>query len=194
MTGPDPRGALQFIDLLRLYPTVLANHQDDATVDTSSWSRAYNSLEKLLYGQAGDSGESRAAADRIRNVLVRNDAEAYNAWIMATFAPWTSVTTREHKDSKAKPHPPRAAEVARDSLRSDNKTVTILKDASNCFEDIIEVKSSFLKNAIGGTAAEVRQKIGLHIRSWKKDWRSCMILAVLQEIMRGEDFLQGDFP
>lgn len=189
--GPDPRGALHIIDRLGLYPTVFANHQDDASVDTSSWYLAYNSLEKLLHAKAGDKENSGAVVEHVRNKLIRNADEAYYAWVIAMFAPWTTVPGRIAKGSKAKPLPPRAAEVARDSLRSDNRTTTLLSIASNNFENIISIKSSLLDNSISGTPAEVRQKIGLRIRSWKKDYRLCMVLAILQEIMRGGNFLQG---
>ncbi|TQB76719.1 CCA tRNA nucleotidyltransferase, mitochondrial [Monascus purpureus] len=190
LRGPDPRGALHIIDRLGLYPTVFANHQDSVSVDTSSWSLAYDSLEKLLHAKAGDKENSGAVVEHVRNKLIRNADEAYYAWVIAMFAPWTTVPGRIAKGPKAKPLPPRAAEVARDSLRSDNRTTTLLSIASNNFEDIISIKSSLLDNSISGISAEVRQKIGLRIRSWKKDYRLCMVLAILQEIMRGENFLQ----
>lgn len=184
---------MHFIDRLGLYPTILANHQDDVGVDTSSWSLAYDSVEKVLSGEAGSSADARAAVEGVRSILIRDASETYYAWVIAMFAPWSTVPARENKGPKAKPLPPRAVEVARDSLRSDNKTMSILSDAVNNSGDIINVKSSLLESSISGTTAEIRQKVGLHIRSWKKDWRLCMLLAVLQEIMRGEDFFQGRF-
>lgn len=44
---------------------------------------------------------------------------------------------------------------------------------------------------MSGTAAEIRQQIGLHIRSWGKDWRLCIVATILQEIMQGRDFSKG---
>lgn len=189
--GPDPRGALQFIDRLRLYPTIFADHKDGSSVDTSTWSLAYNFLEKLLHTQSGESEDVKAAVERIRRTLIRDSNEAFSAWIVATFAPWSTVPARETKNAKAKQPSARAAEVARDSLRSDNKTINLLNDAVGSFRNIIDVKSSLLENNIGGTSAEIRQKIGLHIRSWKKDWRLCVLLAMFYEIMNGRDSLQG---
>ncbi|KAF9892463.1 CCA tRNA nucleotidyltransferase, mitochondrial [Aspergillus nanangensis] len=183
LRGPDPRGALHFIDRLGLYPTIFANHQDDVTSDTSSWSLAYNSLEKLLQCQDGPS-----SLERIRTLLIRDAAETYLAWMVAAFAPWSSVPGRIQTGSKAKPVPPRSVEVARDSLRSDNKTMTLLRDAAQNWQSIIETKSSLLEGRMDGTTAETRQQVGLLIRSWKKDWRLCMVLAILQETMGEREF------
>ncbi|KAI9930434.1 CCA tRNA nucleotidyltransferase, mitochondrial [Aspergillus wentii] len=188
LRGPDPRGALHFIDRLQLYPTIFANHQDDVGVDTSSWSLAYNSLQKILHPPK-DSGEIAAVIERVRSLLIRDSPETYYAWIIAAFAPWSTVPGRLPKPAaKAKPLPPRTAEVARDSLRADNKTIVILKCASINASSIIDTKSSLLENRLGGTAAEIRQQIGLLIISWNKDWRLCVLLCILQEIMNGGEF------
>ncbi|GES60029.1 poly(A) polymerase [Aspergillus terreus] len=161
LRGPDPRGALHFIDRLGLYPTIFTNYQDDVRCNTASWPLAYDAMERLL----------------------RDDAEA-----TTLCPPWSNIPTRVMEGPKAKPLPPRPAEVARDSLRSDNKTVTLLGDAAKSWENIIDVKSSLLKGAMGGTSAEVRQQIGLCLRAWKKDWRLCMVLSALQEVMQGGEF------
>ena len=92
---------------------------------------------------------------------------------------------------KAKPPPARPAEVARDSLRANNTTTTILNNATNYFEDVIHLKESLLGDTLSGTAAEIRQMVGLSIRRWRNDWRLCVLLAILREIMGGSEFLQG---
>ncbi|KAF7118140.1 hypothetical protein CNMCM5793_007533 [Aspergillus hiratsukae] len=188
LKGPDPRRALHLIDRLGLYNTIFTNYQDDVTADTSTWSLAYNALESLLHPV----GASTATLEKVRDFLIHNPLESYYAWMIAALAPWSSVPPRVAKGPKAKPFPPRAAEVARDSLRSDNKMISVLGDAAASWRSIIGVKSSLLEGRINGTAAEVRQQIGLHIKSWKKDWRLCILLAILQEIMRGGEFLAGE--
>lgn len=119
---------------------------------------------------------------------MRDETTVYYAWVVAAFAPWMSIPERQVKGAKAKHVAPRAVEVARESLRIDNKTLTILRDASRNYEEIIETKSSLLDDSVNGSPAEIRQQIGLLIRSWGKDWRICMLLALLQEIMAGRDF------
>jgi hypothetical protein len=187
-SGPDPRGALRFIDRLGLYHTIFANHQDDISADTSSWSLAYNALESLLHPE----GPSKTTLEKVRDFLMRSPLESYHAWMIAALAPWSSVPPRVAKGPKAKPFSPRAAEVARDSLRSDNKMISVLGDAAASWGSITDVKSSLLEGRMNGTAPEVRQQIGLYIKSWKKDWRLCIVLAILQEIMRGGELLPGE--
>ncbi|RAL04172.1 tRNA adenylyltransferase [Aspergillus ibericus CBS 121593] len=187
LQGPDPRGALQLIDSLGLYPTIFANHQDDARADTSSWPLGYNALERIFKPRDDD---PKAIVQHVRKFLIRDKLETYYAWTIAAFAPWSSVPARVAKGPKAKPLPARTAEVARDSLRSDNKTMGVIGDAAYNWQAITDVKNSLLEGRMDGTAAEVRQRIGLYIRSWKKDWRLCILLALLQEIMNGGDFIK----
>lgn len=185
IVGPDPHGALQFIDRLGLYPTIFANHQDEVTADTSTWPLAYNALARLLQPKS-----TEAALERVRQILLRDKTCYYNAWMIAAFAPWTSVPARG-TGSEKRPPPTRPVEVGRDSLKADNKTLFILRDATLHFRDIIECKNSLLGNTIQATPAEIRQQIGLRIRSWSKEWRLCVVLAILQEVMRGRDLTDG---
>ncbi|PLB40560.1 tRNA adenylyltransferase [Aspergillus candidus] len=184
LRGPDPHGALGLIDRLGLYTTIFANHQDGVTVDTSNWSLAYDALQKLLH-----SGDQPESVDRVRRRLIQDEHGAYHAWIIAALAPWSTVPGRVPQGPKAKPFPPRAVEVARDSLRSDNKTTTLLSDATRSFEPIIHVKNALVAGQMEGSPAQVRQQIGLHLRSWKKDWKLCIVMSILQEVMQGGPFL-----
>lgn len=127
----------------------------------------------------------------VRDFLIRDKLESYYAWMIAAFAPWSSVPTRVARGPKAKPLPARTAEVARDSLRADNKTIAVIGDAAHNWQAITDIKNAVLEGRMDGTAAEVRQQVGLHIRSWKKDWRLCILLSILQEIMRGGEFTSG---
>lgn len=187
LNGPNPLKALQFIDRIGIYSTIFANHQDQVVANTSTWPLAYNTLQQLLHPGTGN---LQADINRLREILVRDDTSAYYAWMIATFAPWTSVPSRTLSGTKSKPVPTRPVEVARDSLRCDNKNLNILRDATLNFSDITKWKNSWLANQISGTPAEIRQQIGLRIRSWGKDWRLCMVLAILQEVMQGGDFSQ----
>ncbi|KAE8395735.1 hypothetical protein BDV23DRAFT_144652 [Aspergillus alliaceus] len=183
LKGPDPRGALQFIDRLGLYPTIFANYQDDVGVDITSWSLAYNALQEFLHPN-----DTSIPTARVRDLLIRDASETHHAWVIAAFAPWTTVPDRTPQGPKAKPLPPRAAEVAKDSLRSDNKTINLLRDASRFWRSIVDVKTSLLEDRMSGTPAEIRQHIGLHIRTWQKDWKLCCVLSMLQEVSQGRDF------
>ncbi|KAL6231130.1 hypothetical protein BDW75DRAFT_233875 [Aspergillus navahoensis] len=183
LQGPDPRGALHIIDRLNLYPIIFANYQDDATAEYSTWSLAYNALHRFL-----SSEDDSEVASRVRALLVRDPLETYYSWVIVAFAPWSAVPTRVHV---TKPVPPRMAEAARDSLRADNRTVNILKQTGTHWRNIIDVKTALVEDRMEGTAAEIRQQVGLHIRSWSADWRFCVLLSLLQEIMQGGDFVQA---
>lgn len=189
--GPDPRGALEFIDRLHLYHTIFANHQDNIAADISRWPLAYNALARLLQPMAEDGEEVKDATQRLRQILMSDYSSQYYAWVIAAFAPWTSVPPREGLGTKSKPPPQRPVEVGRDSLRSDNKTLNILRDGTLHYEGIIKCKGSLISDTLQGTPAEARQQVGLLIRSWGKEWRLCVVLAILQELMQGRDFGEG---
>ncbi|KAJ5947218.1 hypothetical protein N7466_000233 [Penicillium verhagenii] len=182
LKGPDPRGALEFIDRLNLYPTIFANHQDEVTTDTLTWPLAYNTLEKLL------DPESEPAVNDLRKRLIDDESNIYYAWMIAAFAPWSSIPPRAASVPNHKPLPTRVVEVGRDSFRADNKTLHILRDASWHYMDITAQKSALCDNTLRGSPAEIRQQMGLRIRKWGKEWKLCVVLAILQEVMQGRDF------
>lgn len=176
---------MKFIDRLNLFSTILANHQDEVQADTSTWPLAYDSIGQIVRSDANET------VQRLRTRLLPDDAAIYYAWVVAAFAPWIPVAPRGGWEYTGKPPPTRAAEVARESLRSDNKTITLLRDASWNYKNIIACKSSLLEGEIEGTPSKIRQTIGLRMRSWGKDWKLCVIAAMLQEIMQGRNFDEG---
>ncbi|RDW79193.1 tRNA adenylyltransferase [Aspergillus mulundensis] len=184
LQGPDPRGALHVIDRLHLYPIIFANYQDDAAPDCSTWSLGYDALNRLLF-----SADESGAVGRVRALLVRDSLETYYAWTIAAFAPWSAIPPRIQG---TKPTVPRMGEAARDGLRADNKMINILKQAAAHWRIVIDVKTALVENQMQGTPAEIRQQVGLHIRSWTADWKFCVLLSLLQEIMQGGDFVQGE--
>lgn len=191
--GPDPRIGLKYIDDLGLYSTIFANQHDDVEAPTTSWSLAYDALDRLI--SPIYRVDELQQIKHIKKVLIRDDEdknEQYYAWVMAAFVPWVTVPARKPGPKKEKPPIiARAAEVARDNLRMENKVVSALKDATDLYKDVSSLKSSVILNDISGTAAEVRQHVGLHIRSWKKDWRLIVLMALLQEIAAGVESRKG---
>jgi tRNA nucleotidyltransferase (CCA-adding enzyme) len=181
---------LEFIDKLGLFSTIFSNHRDQTEADTSSWSLAYNALHRLLSPSASDT-DDLLATDRVRNMLVRDCSDAYSAWMVVALSPWANVPAPQKLTQEKKPPPPYMAKVARDSLRSDNKTMSILADAALRFHMIADVKTSFLTGKISDSDAEIRQQVGCNIRSWKKDWRPCVIMSIAHEVMSGAEFSTG---
>ncbi|EGE81284.1 Poly(A) polymerase [Blastomyces dermatitidis ATCC 18188] len=186
LRGPDPLTALQRINRLGLYDTIFANHRDNAGVDTSSWERGYNALTLLLSESTGNIDESQKTREYVRDTLIRDENERYFAWFLTALAPWVTIADPV-PPKPSKPTVPRATTVARDSLRADNKAASIISAASKNYQTIWDIKSSFLKNEIADTPSETRVKIGLFIRTLSHDWRLCFVLAMLLEVMRGQE-------
>lgn len=128
----------------------------------------------------------------MHDLLLRDEIDTYHAWTVTAFSPWALVPIRPMKSKQEKPPVvARAAEVARDNLRSDNKTVCILKESVGYFREFTSLKDSFIAGEIPGTESEIRVRVGLSVRSWKKDWRMVAVMALLQEIMAGAEFSNG---
>ncbi|EEP80011.1 predicted protein [Uncinocarpus reesii 1704] len=186
LKGPDPLRALHIIDRLKLYDTIFANHQDDVVVDVSCWSRAYQPLMAILddnYDQEFATQQDRAF---LRNVLLRDKDDVYHSWMLAALSPWAVVPQVAALPNR-KELPPRAATVARDSLRADNKTFNILKSTVKYYRDVSDLKSAFLKRELGQTLPDIRWRLGHSIRLMGADWRLCVVQAIILETMHGEE-------
>lgn len=182
---------MSHIDTLSLYSTIFANLRDEAQADTSSWSLVYNAFDRIAH-PADATDDVSQKIKHMHDILLRDEIDAYHAWIVAAFAPWALVPERPIKSKAEKPPVvARAAEVARDNLRSDNKTVCILKESVGHFAEFKSLKDELIAKEIPGTEAEIRQYVGLGLRSWKKDWRMVAVMALLQEIMAGAEFSKG---
>ncbi|KAJ5239242.1 hypothetical protein N7468_003861 [Penicillium chermesinum] len=186
LRGPDPRGALEFIDKIGLYPTIFANQYDDIMADTSKWYLAYNGLARFLSSDFEEDKGLRSTVVNLRKMLVGDDS--LYAWMIATFSPWAPIPARTAQGKKGPPQ--RCVEIARDGLRCDNKSLTVLRDAALHYEDIIKYRTAIQEKSRSGSmlSAEDRQQTGLNIRKWGKDWKLCVLSAILQEIIQGHDF------
>jgi hypothetical protein len=183
---------LQYINHLGLYDTVFANHRDEVGVDTSSWEHACHSLMILLHDSFDCSAVPLTLRQSIRDLLIRNKNECYYSWMLAALSPWARVPAAVPQNERSRQPPPRAATIARDSLRADNKTINILTAAVKYREMISNIKTSFLRGSLGQTVPEIRQTLGQSIRIWGQDWRLCVVLAMLVEIMESGNVGEGE--
>ncbi|KAK2774911.1 CCA tRNA nucleotidyltransferase, mitochondrial [Emmonsiellopsis sp. PD_33] len=190
LRGPDPLMALQTINRLGLYDTIFANHRDDVAVDTTSWDRGYGALVHLLSESTEQPSKSLETQQHIRDILIRDKNDEYYAWFLAAIAPWATVSPHQSWKPGQKPPPARGATVARDSLRADNKAANILGAACNHYETISSMKTSFLNNEVATSAPEIRVKVGQFIRTVGHDWRLCMVLAILLDVMQGKEITE----
>lgn len=149
-------------------------------------------MGRLLGSATHENQEVQASQQRVRDILFRDKPTLhYYAWMVATFAPWSSIPTRGGKCPKGKSLPLRVVEVARDGIKADNKTLDVLRAAAHHYREITETKNAALAKTLSGTTAEIRQRLGLQIRTWKNDWKLCVLLALLQETMEHRDFGEG---
>ncbi|WEW61206.1 CCA tRNA nucleotidyltransferase, mitochondrial [Emydomyces testavorans] len=186
LKGPHPLMALRIIERLGLYDTIFANHQDDVGVDVSSWSRGYRALMAILDDSYNELNTLQQDQALLRDILVRDEDDVFHSWMLAALSPWTTVPQKETAPNK-KELPPRAAMVARDSLRTDNKMISILKSTTKYHGLVSELKSAFLKQALGETLPDIRWRLGKGIRIMSTYWRLCVVQAILLEVMQGEE-------
>ncbi|RMJ22608.1 hypothetical protein PHISP_06514 [Aspergillus sp. HF37] len=195
LNGPNPRKALYFIDRLGLYSTLFTTDANGFLADTSSWPIAYDSLARLISPRVDDDKELKAVSRQVRGILIRNSLDTYYAWMITALAPWMVVpkhavggTFRRYPEGL--PHPPWAVDVAKDSLYPTLRNLVVLSEVADRFRRVIEAKSSLLENRMGKTVDEIQEQVRLLVKSWGGNWRSCMIMAILQETMAGRDFEQ----
>ncbi|KAL3708791.1 CCA tRNA nucleotidyltransferase, mitochondrial [Talaromyces marneffei ATCC 18224] len=100
LRGPDPRIGLKYIDDLGLYTTIFANQHDDVEASTTSWSLAYDALDRIL-NRIRKTDELQQIK-HIKKILVRDEEEFY-AWVMAAFVPWVAVPARKPGPKKRNP-------------------------------------------------------------------------------------------
>ncbi|KAI5286565.1 CCA tRNA nucleotidyltransferase, mitochondrial [Ascosphaera aggregata] len=188
LRGPDPFGALRFIDQNNLFNVIFINHSDtmEAATKTSSfsWSSVYESLRELL-----DQEPSAANLDirqNVRNTLIRDDTHLYQAWLLAALSPWSVIPLTDAKGNAIPPNakmPPRARSVARDGMRLDNKTLSVVGDAATTWQGIQQLVAKVVSGEMEKSTSpeDFRENIGLFMRDLGADWRMSVLLAMLLE-------------
>lgn len=185
---------METINRLGLYNTIFANHRDETVADTSTWSRAFNSLPLLLDESLSDKGEAfQSLCKSLREVLIREDNDIYYCWVLAALSPWGVFPVPEPKTKGGKPPSTLPAAVAYDSLRFDNKTLNLLNSSVRRYQNIVDVKTSIEEGSMEGSEADIRQHVGQAIRHWGQEWRLCVVNAMLSDIMKTNDAEKGTY-
>ncbi|KZZ89059.1 poly(A) polymerase [Ascosphaera apis ARSEF 7405] len=192
LKGPDPIGALRFIDRQNLFNVIFINHKDtieaETTTPTFKWAAVYESLRELLdeSSEGAVSASDLEVRQHVRQTLIRDDYELYQAWLLAALSPWSIIPLKDNQGNIITPtvkNPPRARVVARDGMRFDNKTLGIVGDASAAWEGIQEQ----VRKVVDGNlekdmpADEFREYLGLYMTGLGADWRMSVLLAMLLE-------------
>ena len=186
--GPDPHTALCLIDRLDLYDTIFTDPKSPNPISpkTKQWSRAYGGLSSSLLN---DSDEHLS----IRKILLRDREDRYLAWLLVALVPWANIATcvefRAKKSSKL------AAElVAREGLKRSNNICRVVRDAALHVQDIIEIKNACLDESNERNVPSKRKyesldrgNLGMKVRQWGPQWRSCVVFALALELKESED-------
>ena len=69
-----------------------------------------------------------------------------------------------------------------------------MSDAVNHYKEISTLKTSIVDGTLVGDEAQIRQNIGEALRRWGNEWRLCVVLAILLDIMRTNDSVKGTNP
>ena len=153
----------------------------------------FNSLNAIIHDEYNEVHIPPQQKNTIRRILIRNDEERYYSWMVATLCPWAAIPPGPtmKKAGRTVPHP---AAVARDSLRVDNKLVKILSAAGQHYQMVDDLKTAFLDGKLGNTTPDIRWKIAECLRTLGREWRFCVLQAMLLQIMSGAEAADGELP
>lgn len=189
--------ALQLIDRFGLYNTIFTN-ADDKTfgfADTTHWQKAYNQLRIVTLQMRLIENLDRSSI--LKNILLRDSAEEFRAWLLCALVPWARAPTAKPEKSGGKTPPSPACLAAREGIKAENKVLKMVEDAVVNLQDIMNKKNEGAevprstelpqkrKHAMLDTEYRVRQ--GKAIRFWGTNWRSSVIYALLVEISESGD-------
>lgn len=189
--------ALQLIDRFGLYNSIFTN-ADDKTfgrADTSHWQKAYNQLRDVTVQKR--CMENLNQSSILKNILLRDSAEEYRAWLLCALVPWARAPTAKPEKAGGKTPPSPACLAAREGIKSENKVSKMVEDAVVHLQDIIDKKNEGAevpqstelpqkrKHSMLDMENRVRQ--GKAIRSWGTNWRSSVMYALLVEVSESEE-------
>ena len=176
--GNNPRGAMQLIDQLGLYPIIFTDPTTNSTPvpDSSHWHVIYNCLALL---------ESNKTPGSIYQSLIRSEDAKYLAWILAALTPLTATPNPENVGGKL-PFP-YATNVAREGIKADNKICSHVTGAFRNYRDIINLKDAIKRK---DSFVTERDTLGMMIRKWDSlggQWRVQVLFALFVESLQQAD-------
>jgi tRNA nucleotidyltransferase (CCA-adding enzyme) len=173
----NARGSLQIIDRIGLWSTIFTDPTANSLVvpDTKNWHLVYDCFQQL---------ESHSTPGSIYQSLVRSPDARYFSWMLVALTPWSAISGPTVKPG-AKPPPPLIAQVAREGIKAESKTCSLIAGAFRNFPDINALRDAILKKE---TWTNERDKVGMSIRKWDSQgghWRLHVLFALLVETFNG---------
>ena len=128
----------------------------------------------------------------IREILLTETERIFLAWLLCSLTPWARINVFNIHKPESRPLPI-AAVVAREGLKLDNKSLSIVKNSVLHFDDIVASKlassNKFQASAIPMKRKRnvlTRDRLGMSIRRWGTNWRSSVVFALLVQSMEAE--------
>ncbi|KAH7043186.1 tRNA nucleotidyltransferase [Macrophomina phaseolina] len=183
LRGPDPLGAMQYIDRLGLYTTVFSDPTKDHDFSPpGNWFIAYQALARILKSQ-----DSRATT--VRSMTIRDTEDAYLSWLISAVVPWADAPDPQPSKPGTKAPPPVASSVAREGIKAPNKVCDVMTASVRNLEEIRGLKDNFNtqqkrshKRREEGDAT-APDTVGMAIRRWGPTWRNQALFVLLYEIL-----------
>ena len=173
-----------------LYNTVFTNPSYDEikNIATNDWSKAYYMLTQITNSDNGS--PTSVTLRKLKQLLIKDAHECYVAWLLCSLTPWARTENPMKQKPDAKKNPPMAAVVAREGLKTENKTLKVISDAVLHLDEITASKNAMSNEGQSVTlpmkrkqAPLDRQNLGMAIRRWGSNWRSSVMFAILVETM-----------
>lgn len=166
LKGPDPEGALKYIDNLGLYPAIFADPSAKPTFkpDTSNWRCVYEAMGGLLTNGGSDT--------IIREIALKSKDDKFMGWIAASIIPWADAPDAAPTKPGRLPLP-MTTTVASASLKAPNQVMTFL---TSCNQNMREIKDFVARQE------NSRESLGMAIRKWGATWKLQVLFALLHEI------------
>ncbi|EOD43557.1 putative trna nucleotidyltransferase protein [Neofusicoccum parvum UCRNP2] len=183
LRGPDPLGAIQYIDRLSLYTTVFSDPTKDHNfTPPANWAVAYQCLARILQSQ-------ESSSTTVRSMAIRDAEDAYLSWLISAIVPWADAPEPQPLKPGTKAPPPVASTVARESIKVPNKVCDVITASMRNLEEIRGLKDKFNAQQRqphkkhDGDDATAPDVIGMAIRKWGHTWKNQALFVLLYEVL-----------
>ncbi|KAI9800316.1 MAG: CCA tRNA nucleotidyltransferase, mitochondrial [Piccolia ochrophora] len=198
LKGPDPHSALSIVDRLSLYATIFTDPTSPSLSEpvTAAWKRVYDCTRLLLSSEIPPCNKLRPLLfDLGQPQAETHVVSQFIAWLITSLTPWstTSALSAPPSQQKGKIPPPVAVAVVRNGLKFPNKVCSVVSCAFQNASEVRTFKTKIMQHqSADGSCQPEREVLGMAIRRWGPDWRSAVLLALLQDVQSLPGSNDGD--
>jgi tRNA nucleotidyltransferase (CCA-adding enzyme) len=199
LKGPNPYGALGYIDRLGLYTTIFTDpaKEHEYSPELEYFRPSYSTLNTILAesAQAGLDLSQQQLLEALRGHLIHDSTEEYLAWNLAALVPFGDA----HVDIGKGKTRYIAELTAREGFKATNKMCDVISHSCQNLRDILTFKNDFrsvMQNPNKKTDTfdpTRRDSLGMSIRKWGPTWRSQILYALLYEASSNPDSKESKY-